>query len=78
MMIKILCFASLREVLDFPPMLEQPSVPGETVGSIWTRISSGKSVQGSVLCALNATYTDFSTEVRDGDEVAFFPPVTGG
>lgn len=28
--------------------------------------------------AVNQQYGGFDTEVRDGDEVAFFPPVTGG
>lgn len=28
--------------------------------------------------AVNQIHTDFSAAVKDGDEVAFFPPVTGG
>ena len=32
----------------------------------------------SVLVAVNQTMADWQTPVRDGDEVAFFPPVTGG
>lgn len=31
-----------------------------------------------VLCARNLEYTNFSQVVADGDEVAFFPQVTGG
>lgn len=33
---------------------------------------------GKVLCALNLDLVDESTLVKDGDELAFFPPVTGG
>lgn len=28
--------------------------------------------------AVNQTHVDFDHPVRDGDEIAFFPPVTGG
>jgi molybdopterin synthase sulfur carrier subunit len=29
-------------------------------------------------CAVNQNHVPFSAPVREGDEVAFFPPVTGG
>jgi len=31
-----------------------------------------------VLCAKNFTFTDVTATVQSGDELAFFPPVTGG
>ncbi|WP_448548849.1 molybdopterin converting factor subunit 1 [Thalassotalea fusca] len=31
-----------------------------------------------VLAAVNQTMVDVNTPVKSGDEVAFFPPVTGG
>ena len=33
---------------------------------------------GPVLCAVNREYAAAGTLLRDGDEVAFLPPVTGG
>ena len=33
---------------------------------------------GAVRVAVNRTYGDLDTPVAGGDEVAFFPPVTGG
>jgi molybdopterin synthase sulfur carrier subunit len=32
----------------------------------------------TVRCAINQEFAQFSSPVRPGDEVAFFPPVTGG
>jgi sulfur-carrier protein len=32
----------------------------------------------SLRAALNQTLTSFEARVNDGDEIAFFPPVTGG
>jgi molybdopterin synthase sulfur carrier subunit len=32
----------------------------------------------SIRCAVNQEFADSSFPVRPGDEVAFFPPVTGG
>ena len=29
-------------------------------------------------CAVNQTHTGFETRIAPGDEIAFFPPVTGG
>jgi molybdopterin synthase sulfur carrier subunit len=31
-----------------------------------------------LLCAVNREYAPAQTRLKDGDEVAFFPPVTGG
>lgn len=33
---------------------------------------------GKLLAAVNQTLVSFDTPLADGDEVAFFPPVTGG
>ncbi len=32
----------------------------------------------SLLCAVNSKFARIDAPVRDGDEVAFFPPVSGG
>ncbi|KDN11016.1 MULTISPECIES: molybdopterin synthase sulfur carrier subunit [unclassified Gilliamella] len=34
--------------------------------------------ENPVLCAVNQTLVDFDYIVKEGDEIAFFPPVTGG
>ncbi len=33
---------------------------------------------GAIYAAINRAYAGDSTVLRDGDEVAFFPPVSGG
>jgi len=49
-----------------------------TVGEVWQRISNGEPLPDNTLVALNMEYANAFEQVNDGDEVAFFPPVTGG
>ncbi len=49
-----------------------------TVADVWSQVSGGESLPESTLIAINMEYTDADAAVNDGDEVAFFPPVTGG
>lgn len=48
-----------------------------TVEELWSRVSP-LPMPGNILIAVNMEYTDASRALRNGDEVAFFPPVTGG
>lgn len=48
-----------------------------TVAGLWKKIS-GEPLPENTLIAVNMEYTDGNAEVQNGDEVAFFPPVTGG
>ncbi len=47
---------------------------------VWHRVSGVSSVSApiNVLVAVNQEYAPMDHPVRAGDEVAFFPPVTGG
>jgi len=77
MSIKVLCFASLKE--QFGSAEQQISSEGiVSVEDVWRKLSVGKSVSQQVLVAVNQEYATLETEVHSGDEVAFFPPVTGG
>ena len=49
-----------------------------TVAQIWARVYVDKPWPKRVLTAVNMEYATPDTLVHDGDEVAFFPPVTGG
>lgn len=77
MSIRVKLFASLAESLG----RRETSLPyrhGLTVASVWTEISGEATLPSGVLVALNMAYCDSDTVLSDGDEVAYFPPVTGG
>ncbi|RMG30857.1 MAG: molybdopterin converting factor subunit 1 [Gammaproteobacteria bacterium] len=76
MEIRVRYFASLRErVGRAEEALDVPA--GTTAGEVW-RQATGQPLPANVLVAVNMEYTGPEREVRAGDEVAFFPPVTGG
>ncbi|MGR9051471.1 MAG: MoaD/ThiS family protein [Gammaproteobacteria bacterium] len=77
MSIKIRYFASLKERLGRSED-ELEGAGGLTIEQIWRRVNDDKPMPSNVLAAVNMDYVDNGTIVRDGDEVAFFPPVTGG
>lgn len=82
-MIKVLFFARLREQLS-TDSLEVSPIDNMTTDHIrlqladknetWAKLMSAD----SLLVAVNQQITDWSHNVVSGDEVAFFPPVTGG
>jgi len=49
-----------------------------TVAEVWRCVAKGEALPANLLMAVNMEYAAPDSEVRDGDEVAFFPPVTGG
>ncbi|MDF7681342.1 molybdopterin synthase sulfur carrier subunit [Enterobacteriaceae bacterium ESL0689] len=82
-MIKVLFFAQVRELIGCADlMLEAQDLP--TVNAVRQQlITRGDRwalalEEGKLLVAVNQTLTTFDHPVVDGDEVAFFPPVTGG
>lgn len=48
------------------------------VAHIWAQATSSMDLPDNTLCAINMEYVSLDSVVTDGDEVAFFPPVTGG
>lgn len=77
MHIQVRFFASLRERLGAAELTLSVS-EGATVAQIWEQAVAGGPVPANVLAARNMEYVDMSCKLADGDEVAFFPPVTGG
>ena len=77
MSINVQFFASLRDLLG----KQQTSLEFEstlTVSHVWTKTCDGIAMPDNTLCAINMEYVKSDATVNDGDEVAFFPPVTGG
>jgi molybdopterin synthase sulfur carrier subunit len=78
MRVQVRFFASLRERVN-SAALELTLPEGATVADVWTAAVAGREAPAhNVLAARNMEYAAFSTPVAEGDEVAFFPPVTGG
>jgi molybdopterin synthase sulfur carrier subunit len=82
-MIRVLFLAQLREQLGAAEL----QVPAADIGSVadltqyllkenpgWEQFLSNR----KLLVAINHEYAKADARVKAGDEVAFFPPVTGG
>ena len=77
MAIEIRYFASLRDQLGRAgDRLE--AVDGLTVAGVWATLWPDAPLPPNTLTAVNLEYAGLDQSVADGDEVAFFPPVTGG
>jgi sulfur-carrier protein len=77
MSVQVRYLASLRE--RFGRGEESVEIaPGATVASLWAQVSGGAPLPPQVLLAVNHEYARPDMPVRDGDEVAFLPPITGG
>ena len=85
MIIKILYFARIKEAVNYST--EDIDLPAEVStitalknylslrGDTWASLFNGKQV---VRAAINHALVDDLAAIQAGDEVAFFPPVTGG
>lgn len=77
MQITVKFFASLRERVGRAEARVEAPEP-LTAGEVWRRAVGAEPMPANTLIAVNMEYADREREVRAGDEVAFFPPVTGG
>jgi molybdopterin synthase sulfur carrier subunit len=83
-MIRVLYFASFRERLNIDSEQVQPEGIGDVASllrllrqreGVWSEIFAEDQI---VMMAVNQEMVDLYAPVKDGDEVALFPPVTGG
>lgn len=69
-------FASLREQMGIESQSLRATSP-LTVAGVWQKMTLD-TPPDNLLCSRNLKYAEWDEQVEDGDEVAFFPPVTGG
>lgn len=77
MSIKVRYFASLKELMGRSEE-EIIFVNIVSVKDVLNHVSENRNIPQNILAAINMEYVEFEAKVADGDEVAFFPPVTGG
>jgi molybdopterin synthase sulfur carrier subunit len=77
MKIHVKYFASVRDLME----IESEDLNLETslsVYELWKELTLKVKVPKDILIAVNHEYVDKDFKLNDGDEVAYFPPVTGG
>lgn len=81
MRVTVRLFARLRDLVGAGE-LERDVPPGATVRTVWNALvadyPSIAPYAESMSSAVNADYARMTTEVDEGDEIAFLPPVSGG
>ncbi len=77
MSITVKFFASLRETIGKSDIsLDADNIT--TAADVWRIVTDNHDPIGNMLVAINMEYASLDETVKDGDEIAFFPPVTGG
>ena len=81
MRVTVQLFARLRELAGRQEWAyEVPA--GATVADVWRTVAAAHPAiaefAAAVSSAVNADFAPMTTEVHDGDDVAFLPPVSGG
>jgi molybdopterin converting factor subunit 1 len=81
MRVTVRLFARLREIAGAAE-IARDVVSGTTIGGVWRLLvrefPALEPYERSISSAINLEYARMDTEVRDGDEIAFLPPVSGG
>lgn len=77
MTIQVNFFASLRELTGHTS-IQLDDCANLSLDEIWHRCTSSQAMPANTLCAINMEYAKPQDKVSEGDEIAFFPPVTGG
>lgn len=77
MSIKVRYFASLKESAGRSEDILEP-VDNLTAREVWLMCMLDNPLPENIVVAINMNYEELDSIVKDGDEVAFFPPVTGG
>ena len=81
MLVTVRLFARLREIAGTGE-LKQELPDGATAETAWQTLAAQypelATYERVASCAVNEEYARLSTTLKDGDEIAFLPPVSGG
>jgi molybdopterin converting factor subunit 1 len=81
MRVTVRLFARLRDIAGASE-LARDVAPGATIGTVWRQLAADfpalAEYERSISSAVNADYARMDQVLREGDEVAFLPPVSGG
>jgi len=78
MQISVKYFASLRELMGESSVFIDIDKES-SIDDVWQHVTKNKKIElDNVMATVNMEYVKSSYVIRDGDEIAFFPPVTGG
>jgi molybdopterin converting factor subunit 1 len=81
MRVTVRLFARLRELAGRAD-IECDVAESASVGDVWREVAARfpalAPYGASVSCAVNADFARMAAPVREGDDVAFLPPVSGG
>lgn len=79
MKVRVRYFAGLRDARGLS--VEEVEGPFATPAALWEHLAARHVFPlgaADLRVSVNAAYVPFGTALRDGDEVAFIPPVAGG
>ncbi|CAK9179413.1 unnamed protein product [Ilex paraguariensis] len=79
--IKVLFFARARDVTgltDMPLVVASGSTAENCLYELMSKFPSLKEISNCMVLALNEEYISESTIVKNGDELAIIPPISGG
>ncbi|MDC0949054.1 MoaD/ThiS family protein [Gammaproteobacteria bacterium] len=77
MSVSVHYFARIREDIGRETdLLEHRS--GDSIADVWQRVAPHRELAYPLLVARNQRHATLEEIVEDGDEIAFFPPITGG
>lgn len=78
MKVTVKYFASMRDRVGRAEDVVEIA-DGATVADVWKQVAGDQDLlPNNTLIAVNMEYTDSKQALKDGDELALFPPVTGG
>lgn len=77
MSVTVKFFASLRERLGREEVRVELGAQ-RTVRDVWRQATADAALPDNIIMSVNMEYAPPDAPVKDGDEVAFFPPITGG